>query len=184
MRIRICDIPPEGRDLEFDLDKVEVNNRILLASQEQEENSVSQPIYEFLKEPKVILHLDLDGSTVVVKGKVLGEYLTLCSRCAEETRQHLEIPIDLILKPKSERVPENEQEDDLNFGTYEKQEIHCEIFSEDFLVLGLPFSVLCSPNCKGLCPHCGINLNCETCKCKSEQPGDPRLSVLKQIKIQ
>lgn len=184
MRIRIYDIPPEGRDLEFNLDKEQVNSRILLAWQAQDESAVAQPMYEFLKDPKVFLHLDLDGSTVVVKGKVEGEYLTLCSRCAEETRQHLELPIDLILKPKSERVPEDEQEDDLNFGTYEKQEIHCEIFSEDFLVLGLPFSVQCCANCKGLCPHCGINLNHETCKCKSEKPGDPRLSVLKQIKIQ
>lgn len=184
MRIRICDIPPEGRELDFALDKEQINSRILLAWQAQDETSVAQPNYEFSKDPQVHLHLDLDGSTVVIKGKVLGDYVTLCSRCAEETKQHLEIPLDLILKPKSERVPDEEQEEDLSFGTYEKQEIHCEIFSEDFLVLGLPFSVLCSENCKGLCSHCGINLNLGSCKCQDEKPGDPRLSVLRQIKIQ
>ena len=28
-----------------------------------------------------------------------------------------------------------------------------------------PFVVLCQPDCKGLCPHCGANLNRETCDC-------------------
>jgi len=37
------------------------------------------------------------------------------------------------------------------------------------LILAIPIKPLCSPDCKGLCPVCGANLNEETCDCKSEK---------------
>jgi len=36
---------------------------------------------------------------------------------------------------------------------------------EDIL-LALPMVVLCSADCRGLCPGCGANLNREKCKCR------------------
>lgn len=35
----------------------------------------------------------------------------------------------------------------------------------DALVMETPFVVLCRPDCAGLCPVCGANLNRETCDC-------------------
>ena len=35
----------------------------------------------------------------------------------------------------------------------------------DAVVMDTPFVVLCQPDCKGLCPTCGCNLNHETCDC-------------------
>lgn len=35
----------------------------------------------------------------------------------------------------------------------------------DAIVMDTPFVVLCQPDCKGLCPTCGANLNHETCDC-------------------
>lgn len=35
----------------------------------------------------------------------------------------------------------------------------------DALVMDTPFVVLCQPDCQGLCPTCGCNLNHETCDC-------------------
>lgn len=40
--------------------------------------------------------------------------------------------------------------------------------------------VLCSADCKGLCPECGANLNHEACSC-THDPVDPRLAVLKNL---
>lgn len=34
------------------------------------------------------------------------------------------------------------------------------------IVLNIPSRILCDENCKGLCPHCGINLNEAECNCK------------------
>ena len=40
------------------------------------------------------------------------------------------------------------------------------------LILALPIKPLCDPDCRGLCPNCGINLNEETCKCTSAEIDD------------
>lgn len=40
--------------------------------------------------------------------------------------------------------------------------------------------LLCRPDCKGLCPECGANLNTGTCACALENT-DPRLASLKHL---
>ena len=39
------------------------------------------------------------------------------------------------------------------------------------VLLTLPHFPLCSESCKGLCPHCGKNLNEEPCGCSETQEG-------------
>ena len=41
----------------------------------------------------------------------------------------------------------------------------------------LPMQPLCGPDCAGLCPTCGRDLNMETCQCPQE-PADSRWSAL------
>ena len=36
------------------------------------------------------------------------------------------------------------------------------------LILALPISVLCEPDCKGLCLRCGSNKNSSACRCRPE----------------
>jgi uncharacterized protein len=48
--------------------------------------------------------------------------------------------------------------------------------------LALPVKPLCRPDCKGLCPECGKNLNEGACGC-SPDTGDPRLAALRQLKV-
>jgi uncharacterized protein len=45
--------------------------------------------------------------------------------------------------------------------------------------LAAPLHVLCRPDCRGLCPTCGQNLNEEPCSCQPEP--DPRWSVLQGL---
>ena len=53
------------------------------------------------------------------------------------------------------------------------------VLRQDFL-LSVPMHALCRPDCKGLCPQCGTNLNAGACDCA---PGweDPRLAPLKRL---
>ena len=44
--------------------------------------------------------------------------------------------------------------------------IDLEPLIRDTIIENLPSKVLCSKDCKGLCPHCGENLNISTCRCK------------------
>ena len=185
MRIRVDDIPAEGRELDFDLDGGGVNERVELArANDRDAGGLEQPHYSFQHDPHAHLRLSLEGSTVVVSGTVKGSYSTVCSRCADETVQTIEAPLDLVLKPLAARTAESEYAEDLHFGYYENEEILCDVIAEEFLVLALPFTVLCSPGCKGLCPQCGKNLNEGPCSCPPEQKGDPRLQVLRDLKLQ
>jgi uncharacterized protein len=50
------------------------------------------------------------------------------------------------------------------------------------ILLNLPSKLLCSSDCKGLCPKCGVNLNHQSCLCKKNEV-DPRLAVLSQLLV-
>ncbi len=191
MRIRIIDIPVEGRELKFTLERELVNDRVGLVRKSTEEShqpatGMLPPPYLFVKNPEVKIHLQLEGSTVVTRGEVHAAYETPCARCAEMTSQELDVPFDLVLKPRSAQTGSEGDTDgeDLHFGYYDNEEINCDEIAEEFLVLGVPFTVLCDESCKGLCAQCGQNLSGGPCNCPPDEPGDPRLAVLRQLKIQ
>jgi uncharacterized protein len=50
------------------------------------------------------------------------------------------------------------------------------------LDLALPVKPLCRPDCRGLCPRCGKNLNEGPCACAGERPGTP-FEALKKLKL-
>ena len=50
----------------------------------------------------------------------------------------------------------------------------------EYILLEIPISPLCRPDCKGLCPICGNNLNESTCY-HADDPVDPRLAALKML---
>lgn len=54
-------------------------------------------------------------------------------------------------------------------------------WARDALVLGLPDKILCSPDCAGLCPECGRNLNLEPHVHEQAQP-DARWAALQALK--
>jgi uncharacterized protein len=47
--------------------------------------------------------------------------------------------------------------------------------------VSLPMKPICQPDCRGLCPECGANLNIEPCTCNREEI-DPRLAMLARLK--
>lgn len=53
----------------------------------------------------------------------------------------------------------------------------------DAVVLELPLRVFCRPDCKGLCPHCGQDLNAGPCACARRQV-DPRWEGLARLRTQ
>ena len=47
------------------------------------------------------------------------------------------------------------------------------------VVLNMDSQLLCKPDCQGLCPRCGKDLNEGPCDCRPER--DPRLQVLEKL---
>lgn len=54
---------------------------------------------------------------------------------------------------------------------------------EESIYTLLPVKVLCSEDCRGLCPFCGQDLNEGTCSCR-EEITDPRLSALRNYVVE
>ncbi len=48
-----------------------------------------------------------------------------------------------------------------------------------YWMAGLPMQPLCRPDCHGLCPRCGLDLNEDTCSCEPDD--DQRWSPLRQL---
>jgi uncharacterized protein len=45
--------------------------------------------------------------------------------------------------------------------------------AREAVILAIPSQVLCSPSCKGLCPHCGHELNRGSCGCAALEISRP-----------
>jgi uncharacterized protein len=48
------------------------------------------------------------------------------------------------------------------------------------VLLEIPIKNLCAEDCRGLCPHCGVDRNRETCACE-DAPVDQRWSALRNV---
>jgi uncharacterized protein len=57
-------------------------------------------------------------------------------------------------------------------------------WTRDSLALTLPANILCKPNCLGLCPECGVDLNNAGPEHHHEKTPDARWAALSQIKFE
>jgi uncharacterized protein len=124
------------------------------------------------------VHKDKDKFRLV--GRVQTTLELRCSRCLEPFAWLVDAAFDLRFHPKEQNAGEGEreiEEDDLSTSFYENQTIDLGQMMREQFYLSLPMKPLCRPDCRGLCPSCGTNLNREACDCR---PGwhDPRLEAL------
>jgi uncharacterized protein len=108
-----------------------------------------------------------------------------CSRCLERFSWPVDAEFDLRYQPHALNTGEGEREiedDDLTTAFYDNDEIDLGHLMREQFYLSLPMKPLCSPECQGLCPVCGTNLNRGTCTCERGWE-DPRFAALKQLKV-
>ena len=96
-----------------------------------------------------------------------------CDRCAAPVTRPEQVPLRHVLVTSLN----GEADDDLVVVSDERLRLD-ELVQED-LLLALPSKILCRPDCRGLCPQCGCNLNAGLCGCRT-QTVDPRLALLQQ----
>jgi uncharacterized protein len=109
-----------------------------------------------------------------VTGQIEVEAKALCSRCLSATP----ISLNFVFSLKySDIVSESGEEDIIPFFG-DEIDLYPKILEE--IVLNWPSQILCSSDCRGLCPNCGANMNTTDCKCKTDNI-DPRFAVLKQL---
>ena len=103
-----------------------------------------------------------------------------CSRCLEPFEQVVNVQIEEAFIPTvdlASGVPIQRDDADAAVLIDEHHVLDLSEILRQSILLALPLTPVCSPDCKGLCPHCGANLNHETCTCTTEDI-DPRWSAL------
>ena len=122
---------------------------------------------------------------VFVEGTVVTTVGMPCCRCLKMIR----LPIRSSFKYTFTPLPLKTQDEleltaeDLDFAHYEGDAIDLDMVIFEQILLQIPMKPLCAESCRGLCPHCGIDLNAASCNCRDEAL-DERLSALKQFKVQ
>ena len=102
-----------------------------------------------------------------------------CSRCLDKVSlpYDLHTELDLVLDDGGGACT---VDDDEKLSYVEGFELDIDGFIKEELMLGLPLQVLCSDDCRGLCPVCGNNLNKGECGCDRFVP-DPRMSAIRDL---
>jgi uncharacterized protein len=129
------------------------------------------------------------GRNVIEDIRLVGNLATRvevsCARCLDPVSQDLLRDFDLLYRPqgadrgRSDEAPVSGTESEISY--YEGEGLLLEDVLREQVLLALPLRVICRADCKGLCPHCGRNLNQETCNC-TEAVVDPRWDALRDLK--
>ena len=104
------------------------------------------------------------GETLVFKGSFETLWRTECARCLEE----VEVPLSISIEEEYAKEEDEAHPDRIIFRG---DIIDLDEMIEMNLILNLPHRVVCSEECKGLCPVCGVNRNEQTCTCRTEAGG-------------
>ncbi len=119
----------------------------------------------FEREIDYEFHAQIQGHALLVTGSLETPATLQCSRCLKTFQLPLRVKQFVVHKELTGEdfvdLTENIRED---------------------IILELPQRALCRPDCRGLCPVCGKDLNTGTCKCVPAH-GDLRWHALDQIKL-
>jgi DUF177 domain-containing protein len=110
---------------------------------------------------------------ILASGPLSGEMAFRCARCLKPARQAFRLEITELFAPGA-----GEEDDEY---PVRDETIDLEPMIRDSVVLAMPFSPLCRPDCLGLCERCGGDRNLGECSCGPEV--DPRWAPLAGLKL-
>ena len=119
-----------------------------------------------------------------LKGRLKTDLEVACARCLEPVAIPVERRFDLLYRPLGTDAGHEElsvTDAEAEIGYYQGEGLQLEDTLREQVLLAVPLKSLCREDCRGLCPHCGKNLNETACSC-ADQVEDPRWAALKEIR--
>ena len=139
------------------------------------------PEMEVLSDPVRFEGIEAEGEffctgdhRISLRADVSATAVSRCSRCLEPVQVPVKADVDALYAKELDP-------DDPDLYSFEGHSLELEDAVRDALLLELPLQFFCRPDCKGLCPVCGINLNRETCTCQEGNVVTGPFSALKSI---
>lgn len=176
MRIRVDEIPDSGRFLHFHWNEDRLNE--FLVPDDPVQMELARPI-------NVRLEIQKRPDHIHIQGTIEGALRLSCHRCLTDFVWPLNEEVDtLLLTEQTGEEEEVELEaEDLEYDFFDGEVIEIDQLVAEQIFLALPYKVLCSEMCRGLCPQCGTNLNEASCNCANETKNSP-FATLEKIKKQ
>jgi uncharacterized protein len=147
-------------------------------------------ICEFPAPLNAALRARLIGDMVEIDGSFSTAVRLDCARCLQSFEMPLTSSFALTYRRKesaAEQSDANPQEleltsEDIGLIYYQGEEIRIDNEIQEQVVLAFPFRALCKPDCRGLCPACGADLNSGECGCDRLPPNN-KFAALKNLKL-
>jgi uncharacterized protein len=177
LKVQVAEIPDQGLEISEELPREWLDN--IPEFSDDAGTHIEGPI-------KVNGRIRKEEDNLRLDGRVSASLVTFCTRCGDDMKYDLAGDFELTLIRGRPPAPGQEVElapEDLDKTYYDGAQVDlAPVFKEEVAVQA-PMQPLCKPDCKGLCNRCGTNLNNEKCGCE-EEGGDPRLAVLRKLKIE
>jgi DUF177 domain-containing protein len=90
---------------------------------------------------------------IIVQGEFQGKASVECVRCLTDFEQPLHATFDELYAFDKRSMTES------GLILPEDMNIDLEPLVREYLLIEIPISPICRPDCRGLCPDCGVNLN-------------------------
>ena len=147
-----------------------------------EEIELVFPDYTFAEPVGVRLSITNVENQYILKGRATTHAQTRCVKCLQEFGLRVEEEIGWAVQAVSDPALIADQEEAEDFWFIDRNENHLEIGPRvrETILISLPANPLCRPDCRGLCPHCGADLNQGPCGC-GEKETDGRWTPLQHL---
>jgi uncharacterized protein len=115
--------------------------------------------------------------TISLKGELRGRLHGVCARCGIAVDEYLQFGFEYLVTNQKEEVQDAQEvecpEDDLNTIYLLEPELDIDAVLREQAYLESPVRMICSEDCKGICPGCGAQLNSESCRCSVDYSDSP-----------
>lgn len=129
------------------------------------------------------------GEGILCTGMLRAHVVGICDRCLDDAEFDVAGEVDeyyLFEEPAEEEMGDEDDEVDFSLVSPDGSIDLAEALSAA-LLMETPFVVLCQPDCKGLCPVCGANLNHTDCghaaQIEQDRLASSPFAVLKDLKL-
>ena len=129
------------------------------------------------KTPVSFTFTNIGKNKALIEGEAELVFDMYCDRCLKPVENKLVLHFSRNVTSDSEDAFSDE-DDERSFMEGDKLVVEDLLNNE--IMINWPMKVLCKPDCKGICPKCGKDLNTGDCGCDTFVP-DPRMAVIKDI---
>ena len=130
--------------------------------------------------------IERTGDEIRFQGRLETRLELACVRCLETIEQPVDRAFDLYFRQRDSFVYDEDADIELEEADTQTSFMTGAVLPlagilREQVLLAMPMKPLCSTDCSGLCPSCGINRNAGSCDCPA-QPMNPAFEGLLQLK--